>query len=428
MIVRIVALACLVIPAAKPAGQDAPSASPKESISEAEVSRLLAELAQKAGAIDSFVATYRVEEADEGQEHVMVLSYDAPDRARLESRRPDVTNNLWLLDGRMYMRGEFGQGGIKAEIELDEIFTFGDGFETALREAFPVAEDGSDDLGAGPVFGLDVVPDESQPSGYAVNASLAWNSRRTHVLTWLSNVEGWTGASRYEKRLVREVGGDAAIGLSLESGFVDEIRLSKSMRLVDLRVNEDVPESVFVVPSAEPGARDVSAELSLQQLRMASAMARNKVYVRAAKRTETAGIEDAALRAKMQTVFRELHAVVLIRHYGDWIEETKRRSAASIQEWTEKFREQVRNDPSAREQLRLRSTAERESLVHTLDKAREAYVASLRAPALRRIDAGLLGAIAAVERNGASDAYERDVATPVLRDFDEGLKAAIGDK
>jgi len=413
-----------LLPVASPASpsvEGARGASSSTVSADVDVARRFAELAARTNALASFAATYRakVGEAD----LVVTLAYAAPSRARLQWRGPGRNVDTWVIDGRMSIRGDFGGGPVHADVSLAEIASLGSAFESALQEQLAAPDEMTSRIGPGPVFEIEVVADASRPEGRSMRCQLGWQPRRAQVLAWLAAPQVWDRARHEDELLVRDGPAGSALALSLASGFFQWIRMTATLRLDDLRVNEGVPAETFLVPAPERGARDISAETRQEQQQIAALAARTRVYASASKAATTA---DAARRdERLERVFGALHAELQQRALGPW----RARTSAEIDEFLAQWSADARRagaGATARQALDRAASDWRTGLAKILEDAAESCAEGLDAPRDLAGDPAAIASIRAVEQRAVRAVFARDTTTTLLARFDAGVRAAGG--
>lgn len=391
-----------------------------DTISSADAEQIVGELAQRTLALDGFVARYRSESEDEPIE--FELAYAAPDRALL--RMTGATGErveMWTFANRMVVRGGVGADAVRADFDPSRYFSFGDAYERAETEAFG-PPDTRGEAGPGPMFALDVVADAKRPEGVEWSMKLAWESRRRQLFSWLDHPAEWDGARREGGRIVRDGMGGTRIALSLESGFIDEIRLKKALRLVELRIG--TPEdSTFVVPERDAKVRDITAQFAAMYAQQGTAAQRKRLYVLAVKSATGSRAEDADLCARVVPAFGAFYDVVLVRAFGSHLEKTEGEIDAYLESWREL---RAAGDPARQGELDLEAAQRRAQLATMLDESLAPSLSEFGERSQMDGDAGVLAEVATCEQLAIRGAHARTIGDPLLRRFDDGLRAAAG--
>jgi hypothetical protein len=333
--------------------------------------------------------------------------------------------DTWIIGGRMSIRGDFGQGPVQADLSLPEIVWLGPEFDGALQEPIAAAGEATNEIGPGPVFAMEVVADPSRTDGRSMRCQIGWEPRRAHLLTWLATPSDWDAARLEDDRLLRDGPAGSALALSLKSGFFEWIRMKATLRLDELRLNEAVPASTFVVAAAAPGARDTSAEVRKEQEQLAALAGRMRAYRWALKSAAKSGEEAARDAPRRERVFETLHAELQRRALGTWCAQTSERIDEFLAKWGSEVRRAEAGTP-ARKELDRAAAEWRTNLAKLLDGAGETCAAGLVAPSDLAADPAAIESIRALEQKTVHAVFDRDTSAPLLARFDAGIRAAGG--
>jgi hypothetical protein len=399
--------------AASPQDRPAPSEQPAAPAEDQEV--LVARLMEQTKHLQSFTATYRG--VMKGETAIVRLVYQAPGRAKFELSSDTWSVVIWILDGRCVMQSDHAADGFTADISCPDVIDRLAEFDRRFEETFPAASSATDELGAGPVFGLGAAP-ESEPEN-TIHFELNWCPQREHILLWYGAAAHWADAKAEDERLVRELAGGRREALSTRNGFIAEISRSDGSHLKLVDLSDVVADTDFTVTRAKEGWRDESVECANSLLAAMTVERRNAVYVHAAREKDAAQEES---RPKLQRVFEALCRPRMVESYASWVG-TQETEIGKFTDWLREQYEQTADQPKLRRHLAAAILQKRGELERALDHERDRYAGMVPTPDGLGLEPKQAEAITRVERAATRAIFEHDVGAPLLATFDEVVAA-----
>jgi hypothetical protein len=385
---------------------------------------VLPRLREKLSAVKTFVAEYSPD-AGESDGATIHVSYEAPDRARLEMRSEGGGFRAWLLNGMMtVLIAAPGKQRLTAHFDMGELFAREreSTFDEVLLKEFPKSKEVSHSGDASLSIQLSI-----SKSGSGVDFKLLLDSKRGPALAWLTQAESWLVSSKLDaSQVVFNLDGGQELAVSRETGFIERITVigpdgnPRSMRLVKLSLDEPMPEQEFALVRTDPEAKDISDDYVQQLTEQLHASRRLRAF--------SSALEGVATSSQFEGDVSQRLGRVLAAHYeedvrlraGLW----KVKAEEAIQgfaQWLARSREKAHDDKQ-RTSLEQSTTKWRLELEERLVKGAQSYVEGLQPVWGKELDGKLAADCLALDQLVARTAYDQEISAAVLKQFDEAVQ------
>ncbi|MBL8861916.1 MAG: hypothetical protein JNK02_07875 [Planctomycetes bacterium] len=369
----------------------------------------------------SFIARYRASAAD--GDRVLVLTYQAPDLARLDFQRDASRTSTLFRGSRAWIQTRASDRGAHGEFDLAGFLRA----ERALTQAFPEAPASGGT--PGPLFDLWIAVNP-QTSAPGLQARLLWNSTRASPAAWLGSAQAWVGAARRPGSLEKQIEPDGAIVLSLETGFPTELRYPGAtgvvrLELEHLALDPVIEADVFAPPRREPGLEP--ADGAYERHHALSHGESLRARIRALPRSPATfeALTDGELRSRLVLVHTALHGAIVPALHRELVQQEIAATEAQFSFLASAYANSGGDGlPSADE--RHKADAWRRRLEDKLASARSRLPAGVLAAAPPADDPRFERLRAETEAAAVLAAFDLHVAGAVRHRYDELFEARFG--
>jgi hypothetical protein len=306
----------------------------------------LAKLTERTDQLPSFTLLYAVHYPDAEQQ--MELRFRAPDVARLDVKGTIGVQSTWIHSGTFSLRGEDHGAPISAELSLAGFTEDDEAFEAALERDFHGSMAAETGGAAGPIFQIELLPPDQADDHGKFTVSVAWLPHAFHRFSWLQTRDVSSPWRSEEGELTREVAGGGTIRVSKETGFVTRMSHPAGFDFRLVSATEDVGTSVFVVPPAAPGAKDLTPQLAWRMEYGFTAEHSRSAYF-AMLRGWPVSDDGTGFDERVKRVFAEAYRPLCLRFDAD----IREQCATNLAEFAHGFREVNARTDGTQEQRRL---------------------------------------------------------------------------
>ena len=422
---RLLAFSAALLAVACASHGTAATAGPSDPPAGADADATIAKLSERTDRLPSFALRYAVKYPNAEQQ--IELRFLAPDLARLVVTDASFVQSTWIHAGAMSLRGEDHGTPIVAEISFAKLNEEEAAFDAALERDFHGSTEEEAGGPAGPMFQIELLPPENKDEHGTFSVTVAWYPHALHRFSWLQH-RGATNPWRSEEgELAHDFAGGGTIRISKETGFVTRMShpAGFEFRLVD--ATADVAASDFEVPTAPPGAKDVTPELSWKLQYGITTAHRRSAYAAMLRSWPESG-DGPGLDERRTRVFSEVYRP-LCRRFDDDVRE---QYAANVAAFARGLREvSARTDATQEQRADVAAKVARwkDSYEQAVNEYGDRYIAGAKAPDLDGVDPPLQGVtperlarLLALERAAYTAEFHERVVQPAKVRLDAALQ------